>query len=67
MNIYFLFFFLYHLKSGNKLDVCIYTYFFINPIIPLNNFFYNKIVVGFLKKRIKIFFCYIVLLSVLLK
>jgi len=30
-------------KKRNKLDEYIYTYFFIMiPIIPLNNFFYNK-------------------------
>ena len=33
-------------KKRNKLDEYIYTYLFIIPIIPLNNFFYNKIVVG---------------------
>ena len=39
-------------KKCNKLYEYIYTYFFIIPIIPLNNFFYNKIVVGVIKKRI---------------
>jgi len=44
-------FFLYHLRSvTNKLDKYIYTYFCIIPIIPLNNFFYNTILVGVLKK-----------------
>jgi len=34
-------------------------FFVIIPIISLNNFFYNKIVVGVIKKRIYIiFFCY---------
>ena len=39
-------------KKCNKLDEYIYTYFFIFSIIPLNNFFYNKIIVGVIKKRI---------------
>jgi len=30
------------LKKYNKLDEYICTYFFIIPIIPLNNFFYNN-------------------------
>jgi len=29
-------------RKYNKLDEYIYSYFFIIPIIPLNNFFYNK-------------------------
>jgi len=49
MNIFC--FFPLSFKKRNKLDEHIYTYFFI-PIIPLNNFFYNIIVVGVIKKRI---------------
>jgi len=52
MNIYIFLFFFLSFKKCNKLDENIYTYFFIIPIIPLNNFFYNKIVVGVIKKRI---------------
>ena len=29
-------------KKCNKPDAYIYAYFFIIPIIPLNNFLYNK-------------------------
>ena len=54
MNIFFFVFFPLSLKKCNKLDKYIYTYFFIIPIIPLNNFLYNKIVVGVIKKRILI-------------
>jgi len=42
-------------KKYNKLDEYIYTYFFIIPIIPLNNVFYNKIVVMSLKKATNIY------------
>jgi len=38
----YIFFFSLSFKKYNKLDVYIYTYFFFIPIIPLNNFFYNK-------------------------
>jgi len=50
MNIFFPLSF----KMCNKLDEYIYTYFFIIPIIPLNNFFYNKgcCLLVSLKKRI---------------
>ena len=41
MNNAYLFFHLLF-KKNNKLDEYIYTYFFIIPIILLNNFFYNK-------------------------
>jgi len=51
MNIYFFVFFSLSFKKCNKLDEYIYTYFFIIPIIPLNNFFYNKIV-GVIKKNL---------------
>jgi len=62
MNIYFFVFFPLSFKKCNKLfpkknkkcnklDEYIYTYFFIIPIIPLNNFFYNKIVVIVIKKK----------------
>jgi len=50
-NIFFVFLPL-SFKKCNKLDECIYTYFFIIPIIPLNNFFYNKTVVGVIKNII---------------
>jgi len=50
MNKY-IYFFRLSFKKCNKLDEYIYTYFFIIPIISLNNFFYNKIVVGVIKKR----------------
>ena len=42
MNIYMSGFFPLSFKKCTKLDKYIYTYFFIIPIIPLNNFFYNK-------------------------
>jgi len=43
MNIYVLSgFFPLSFKKCNKLNEYIYTYFFIIPIIPFNNFFYNK-------------------------
>jgi len=45
MNIFFPLSF----KKCNKLDEYIYTYFLIIPIILLNNFFYNKIIVGVIK------------------
>jgi len=35
-------FFSLSFKKCNKLDEYIYTYFFVIPIIPSNNFFYNK-------------------------
>jgi len=49
-------------KKCNKLDEYIYTYFFIIPIIPLNNFFYNKDCCWCHKKKEfrLYFFCYIV-------
>ena len=62
MNIYI--FFLLSFKKCNKLNEYIYTYFFIISIIPLNNFFYNKIVVGVIKKEFIYIFCYIVLFGV---
>jgi len=46
-------FFLYYLKK--KLDEYIYTYFYIIPIIPLNNFFYNKDCCYVIKKKQKTF------------
>jgi len=42
-------------KKYNKLDEYIYTYFFIIPIIPLNNFCIIKIVVMSLKKTTNIY------------
>jgi len=42
MNICISVFFPVTFKKYNKLDEYIYTYFFIIPIILLNNFFYNK-------------------------
>jgi len=42
-------------KKYNKLDEYIYTYFFIIPIIPLNNFSIIKIVVMSLKKATNIY------------
>ena len=42
MNIYMSGFFPLSFKKFTKLEKYIYTYFFIIPIIPLNNFFYNK-------------------------
>jgi len=48
-------------KKCNKLDEYIYTYFFVIPNIPLNNFSIIKIVVDMNKKKIRLyFFCYIV-------
>jgi len=55
MNIFFCFFFTLLVKKCNKLDEYIYTYFFIIPIIPLNNFFYNKIV-GVIEKSVTLIF-----------
>ena len=52
MNIYFFVFFPLSFKKCNKLAEYIYTYFFIIPIISLNNFLYDKIVVGVIKKII---------------
>ena len=40
--IYMSVFFPLSFKKCNKLDEYIYIYFFIIPIIPLNNFLYNK-------------------------
>ena len=51
-------------KKCNKLDGYIYTYFFIIPIISLNNFFYNKHCCWCHKKNRLYFF---VILLVLLK
>ena len=51
-NTIFFVFFSLSFKKCNKIDEYIYTYFFIIPIIPLNNFLYNKIVVCVIKKRI---------------
>ena len=38
-------------KKCNKLDEYVYSYFFIIPIIPLNNSFIIKIVVGVIKQK----------------
>jgi len=47
-------------KKCNKLYAYIYTYFFIITIIPLNNLFYNKMVVGLIIKKIDYIFFFIV-------
>ena len=61
MNICFFCFFPLSFKKYNKLYEYIYTYFFIIPIIPLNYFFYNKIVVGvIIKKNLDYIFFYII-------
>ena len=45
-------------KKYNKLDEYIYTYFFIIPIIPLNNFLYNKDCCYVIKKNNKYLYFY---------
>ena len=55
-------FFSLSFKKCNKLNEYIYTYFFIIPIIPLNNFFYNKIVVGVIKKKNLDYIFFVILL-----
>ena len=54
MNISIYVFFPLSFKKYNKLDEYIYTYFFIIPIITLNNFFYNKDCCSCLLKKTKI-------------
>ena len=59
MNINIYVYFPLSFRKCNKLEEYIYIYFFIIPIIPLNNFY--QIVVGVIKKKNYIkFFCYIV-------
>jgi len=61
----FCFFLPLSFKKCNKLDEYIYTYFFIISIILLNNFLYNKIVVGVIKKnRLYFFLLYCIIVGV---